>query len=73
MSAPATAKQGAKIASMEHLARAELLALYRDGTRLERDAARRELDRRRTEPRHAPARAVRCSADDWRRRQAGDA
>jgi hypothetical protein len=53
--------------------RAELLALYRDGTRLERDAARRELDRRRGESNRGPVRIVRGPRDDWRRRQAGDA
>ena len=50
--------------------RAELLALYRDGTRAERDAARRELDRRRHE--RAPARRTWWPRDDWRKRQAGD-
>lgn len=50
--------------------RAELLALYRDGTRQERDAARQELDRRRHA--RAPARRTWCPRDDWRMRQAGD-
>jgi hypothetical protein len=79
MTAPATAKQGATIVPMDHLERAALLALYRDGDPAEREAARRELDRRgaiaaaeRRRPTTADTRAGRWPRDDWRRRQAGD-
>jgi hypothetical protein len=62
---------------LQAVTRAELLALYRDGTRAENVAARMELDRRRAERRQGPTtadtRARRWPRDDWRRRQAGDA